>query len=343
MPYPKVSKYVKDGEVDPGIQAVAEEIISTFAFWEVDWQAAGISDATVADEIQKYAYFVAASGYGIFTPKAFSKVMEARGSIHPKLKFVLPKYWEAAALHQRPSSIVTFWKEPPWAPWPSVYDPAHKSAKLAAQNYRNLVDLQPDGEMIVEALMFLDPTGAFVGEIQASSKPVEMARDVALKVASAVPPIGRKWLTAKLVTNGVPASKASSMATDIYESGSNLLAWTLFDERAQAVRDILVRFDPNVSDQQVESVARSPLTLSAIGLAFSAMSPATEPSAPSTPAAPTSNSGGDSGGGGGGVTGTTVIAAAGAGALAGFALGGPIGIAVGAGVLLLSSLLSGKN
>ena len=140
---------------------------------------------------------------------------------------------------------------------------------------RRYFENQPDRELVVEALMFFDPTGKFGDEdMRAAADPAALAREVAEKTASAVPVLGRKWIVAGLVSRGVPVSTAKRVAMEIYQKGGNYLGWKQAEERRQEVADILVRFDPQVSDEQIDAVAASPLPLSSIATTFGALAEA---------------------------------------------------------------------
>lgn len=265
MPMPKVTRYVRDGEVDPGVREVAKAIKDAHAIYNVDWASYGLSVDTVVYEIEKLAYFVASSGFGIFVADPF-RLEGGSGDYergYGQGPFVLRKYMDVVEPTGAPEMS---------SPWEDWYVSQHPDRDQAEKKYRRMFEAQFDGELIAEALMFYDPSGAYGDELRKSEDPVAEARDLALKVASGVTPLGRKWLVAKMISAGVPAKTAKMRAYEVYEQGGNLYGWSQFQDRKDAVRDVLAKFDPGVSDEQVETVAKSPLPLSVIESTFSALS-----------------------------------------------------------------------
>lgn len=264
MPMPKVTRYVRDGEVDPGVKEVAKAIKDAYAIYNVDWASYGLSIDAVVYEIEKFAYFVASSGFGVFVSSPFrleggSGDYEHQAGYGP---YVLRKYMDVV----EPTDV--FELSSPWEDW---FVSHHPDLDLAEKKYRRMFETQPDGELIAEALMFYDPSGAYGDELRKLDDPLSEARETALKVASGVPPLGRKWLVAKMVSSGVSAQAARTRAYEVYDRGGNLLGWSTFQDRKDAVRDALMKFDPGVSEEQVEAVAKSPLPLAVIESTFSTL------------------------------------------------------------------------
>lgn len=260
---PKVTKYTRDGEVDPGVRAVAEAIKDTFASTNVNWATYGTTYDFVRDEVEKVAYFVASRGGGAFSEDVFREYLgaapkEGHGvAVLRGFEGAVDKDGVVLAL----SPYVTHW-----------WEEGHQNEPYARSLYERLLDGQPDQAMLVEALLFYDPSGDFAAELQAADAPLDLAREVAEKTASGVPPLGRKWIVAGLVSAGKPVLEARAIASEVYYKGGNYLGWKQEQERRDEVRAILVRFDPGVSDEQVEAVARSPVPLGAIEATFRALS-----------------------------------------------------------------------
>lgn len=269
MPLPKLSKYVRDGEVDPGIASVARAIQDTFALTNYNWSAAGIDprDVLAKDreltERSLFCFSVAAMGLGSFSEQVFREAADVAG----RGPYVLAH--DHGMLDTDGHTLVTSPWEEQW------YRPLHENHDFAEKLYRRYFENQPDRELVVEALMFFDPTGKFGDEdMRVAADAAALAREVAEKTASAVPVLGRKWIVAGLVSRGVPVSTAKRVAMEIYTKGGNYLGWKQAEERRQEVADILVRFDPQVSDEQIDAVAASPLPLSSIATTFGALAEA---------------------------------------------------------------------
>lgn len=277
MPLPKMSKYVRDGEVDPGVANLAKTILKTFvntdlSSTDVDWTKYGyVYDRSkervpteLFRELELVAYFVASRGPGTFSDGAF---MDFDGDLFQAT--VLPRFSGAVKIDGTPTRVnpyVTDW-----------YEPAHQNAGYARELYTRLLDGESNRDMLVEALMFYDPSGDFVAELQAADKPLELAHRTAEATASAIPPLGKKWIVAGLVSRGVNVDAANSVAFEVYEKGGNYLGWKEQEERREAVRAILVQYDPDVTDEQVDKVARSPVPLGAIETTFRALATAPPP------------------------------------------------------------------
>lgn len=261
MPFPRMSKYVRDGEVDPGVADVARAIRATFATFSVDWSSVGYPPSALPDEVgyelDVLSYFVAASGAGVFPGEPFRQEADDP-------RFVLRKYLARAKAFDDAALLESPWERDWWAP-------QHTNESMARERYERMLAGEPNLAMLVEALMFYDPTGAFADTVKGDPDGLETARSIAASVASAVPPIGRKWIVAALLSNGMPVEKAKETAYRTYEGGGNYLGWVRHFERVQDVRTILQKVDPDVSDAQVEVVASSPLPLPAIASTFAAI------------------------------------------------------------------------
>lgn len=272
MTLPKMSKYVRDGEVDPGVRDVAQQIKKTFALLNVDWTSFGYSydmlregaPAELVHEIETVCYFVASRGGGTFSGEPFAEyVGEARGLT------VLPRFEGAVQKDGKPTAVSPYVRT-----W---YEPAHKNADYARELYTRLLGGEQNRDLLVEALMFYDPSGDFAAELQAADKPLELAHQIAESTASAIPPLGKKWIIAGLVSRGVTVGAAKEAAFNVYDKGGNYLGWKEEEERREAVRAILVQYDPDVTDEQVDKVARSPVPLGAIETTFRALATAPPP------------------------------------------------------------------
>jgi hypothetical protein len=90
------------------------------------------------------------------------------------------------------------------------------------------------------------------------------AENLAMAVASSIPPLGRAWIVDRLKKDGVSDDQAKTIAQEVYASGSNLVFFDAGYTRRREVERILREVDPNISVEQIERVVRSPMTLEEI-------------------------------------------------------------------------------
>lgn len=381
MPLPKNSKFVRDGEVDPGVEFYARALIARFT------QREDLDSGTVAAQGESFngketyysvlaAWFIASCGWGLFSytnPDALYSIGTGRGEAGKgqpgsvngsRLDDIQPESFNGTLIRYPQYAFMFSGGVEFDVPADlTISDSIVRYTEHADKLYRTLFAKEPNVDLIVEALMFYDPTGIFGHTLERSSqeKGVKDARDQGLYIAqvtaSGVPLLGKKWIIADLVSRGESPEHAANVANDVYKQGGNYYAFKDYVARNYAVRAILKQVDPFVSDQQILDIANSPLPLEVVetvarnllGGIYTTVTDKPTEDLEKDEGKKTASTSDDGGGGGpaqtssGGVTGTAVVAAAGAGVLAGFALGGPIGLAVGAGVLLLSSLVGGSK
>lgn len=319
MPLPKVSRYVKDGEVDPGVASWAERSLEISSLSSLG----GLGDKPeYTYHAQLEAWFLGSCGSGVFTV--------AKDPITGRYNGVFP-------VRNDKASIVERGKENFYPQYNSVTSTrftgtgvdmsavaagneaggtnAYWNARYAESKYTELYKGHPRLQLIVEALMFYDPVG-FFGEFLSQPKNRENAYEhglyIAEATASGVPLLGKKWIVAELVSRGETPSKAKSVADATYAGGGNYISFKRYVERFYQVKEIMVKADPLISDKQIDAIVNSPLSLDDVQKISESIAPSQ------------------------GVSAGRVLTAAGAGALAAFAFGGPIGLAVGAAVLLFS-------
>lgn len=339
MPYPKNTRFVRDGEVDPGVRDAAMRIGELFN--------SPTSKLNYHSEL--FAWFWASAGVGLFTyPREY---VESHARTQLLIDPADPNTYMIGApeSHSTPHGYpqyhsfagnLTNWDgTKPDVDSSVAFNKAGSLNILHAEFvYRSTFKGHPKDELIVEALMFFDPSARFA---EALRKDRESALDIGITtaeaVASGVPLLGKKWIIADLVSYGITVDKAATTAEEVYFKGGNYLAFKKFNDRFYAVTSILRKADPLVSDAQIRDVANSALSLDLIeSVAKKLVRGAVALDGDKDDTRPPSSS--SSGAGSAGVNGTTVAVAAGAGALGAFAFGGPVGLAIGAGVLILGSL-----
>lgn len=363
MPLPKLSKYVRDGEVDPGIQAWAEASLLLGTAGEEGFGGSRGYGKLARNNISTLnSWFMGSCGLGVFTvardpktgnwngviPSRFDSETDVRGkslkSVDPRFTDLFPE--EEGLVNDRPQyeMIAGHYFKNESTYLSRAVGIAMKYAgkglrenpffnywntKYAAEVYATLYKSHPRRELIVEALMFYDPVG-FFGEFldkNRNQNAYEHGLYIAEITASGVPVLGKQWIVFDLKSRGVDSSEALATAEATYASGSNYVNFKRYMLREDVVRAILVKYDPSVPNALVETVAQSPLPIDQV-LKFAE---STFP--PPEPEPEVKNDVGKSGSVGTG----SLVTAAGTGALAALLFGGPIGLAVGAAVLFLGS------
>jgi hypothetical protein len=344
MPLPKVTRFVADGEVDPGVRDVALAVQGTFHNAGDIARATGLDPEFVAREIVKASWFVASRGAGIFTAEPFGRQSdalktkdgisvksvplaatgdEAGGWSMSKVVNGAPALdlwvsWFVAAVLREPGRDTSLFSEARGNYSLEQIKSAVEQAKKNADIYRGKIASDPYVDLIVEAMMFFDPSleeYKKVVEILDLGDQRKTLLYIARATASGVPILGRKWIVADMVFEGTPITVAKQTSYDVYNDGSNYFAWRKKRDRFLAIKSILVKIDPNVSDEEVQAFADMPIAIEEVERVYR------EKFKP--PAAPSSIA-------------TKAATAIGAGALAAYAFGGPIGIAVGLGLLWLT-------
>lgn len=342
MPLPKVTRFVVDGEVDPGVRDVALAVQGTFHNAGDIARVTGLDPEFVANEIVKASWFVASRGAGIFTPEPFGQMAVAiktkegapiksvplaaindgvGGWSMSKLISGAPMLdlwvcWFVASVLREPGRDFDLFSQ--WRGYYSLEQikRAVEQAKKNADIYRGKIASDPYVDLIVEAMMFFDPSleeYKKVVEILDLGDQRKTLLYIARATASGVPILGRKWIVADMVFEGVAIAAAKQTAYDVYKDGSNYFAWRKKRDRFLAIKAILVKIDPNVSDEEVQAFADMPIAIEEVERVYrEKFKPA-----PASGAA-------------------KAATAIGAGALAAYAFGGPIGIAVGLGLLWLT-------
>lgn len=252
------SRYVLEGEVDPGMAAMARYLVG----------AVTVAGATLKDDsldLSDEEAWLLASKWGSLSWEILDTAgfkSEARTGFRGPLGKI-KKNWDAA-------------KE-------------------------GLANMKLPEESIEALLFFRGNEGAdFVQALQdqkESGLTSEVVKDTARAIASSVPPLGKKWLRDRFIREGTPVAEAIEKANSIYANGGNLMAYEAQDERRKMIAALLRLRDPGVTDEQIEKVVASPMTLEQAKAAF----------APSTTGGPRTE------GPRSGTTGTTGATGAGAG------------------------------
>lgn len=304
MTLPKVTRFVRDGEVDPGVREMAEAIRRRIMYLDDGITPPGsISDIlkrlgiTSADAIRYWievtSWKLASQGLGVFGTSTF----------------------EDFDVNAVDGGVMNAW-----------INHFEQYAEVAERLYRRVFSANPNLEMIVEALMFYDSSGAFAEMLDRGEASYEAGAYLAEATASGIPLLGRKWIVSELVRGGTPVMAAREQAYNVYDQGGNYLDFKRTYERTAEVAAILRAVDPEITDVEIARVVSSPLPVSVVRSTMG-VEAQTEASSSSM------------------VGGMIVPAAlaAGAGWLAAGSFGGPVGVAVGAAIFLASTFFFGSK
>lgn len=234
----KSTRYVRDGEVDPSIAANVAVLLG---------KRRRTPDGGSIYLTELEAWLLASKGLGA----------------------LMPQQWDLAAkgksdLGAAPSPV---WSEEVYA---NALNAIQANWPLARKAWTTM-GLPPEA---VDALVFLDGENgeALPSQFINDKIPFEQALTFARVVGSSVPPIGRSWLASWLAGKGFSIDEARKIATDTYESGGDMITFQAGYERREAVAKIMRANDPGVSNEQIDRVVRSPMTLSDVRAIFGSTS-----------------------------------------------------------------------
>jgi hypothetical protein len=139
------------------------------------------------------------------------------------------------------------------------------------ENRGQLQDMELSPE-VIEALLFLHGDVKNWPDVFEKAAADGLTTDdintLAKNVASSVPPLGKKWLRDILIKDGTPVADAEAKAANIYAEGGNLLSYEAQNDRRKAIAALLRLRDPKVTDEQIERVVKSPMTLDQVKDSF---------------------------------------------------------------------------
>ncbi len=232
----KSSRYVADGEVDPGIREMAELLLSRSKNHDLQGETVDTTPLTEEDA------WLFASKIGSLDRRILS--VDIGGTIDA--------YGNGGV---DPFSRYTI-------------DQALLSIRAEWENARRALASMGFPSNVVQALLFYqgEKGEELPRHLQESRDDLKNEDVVGLAkaVASSIPPLGQPWIASKLASDGVPADQAKSIAQDVYATGGNLVDFDAGYTRRKEVERLLRAVDPNVSDAQIERVARSPMSLDEI-------------------------------------------------------------------------------
>jgi hypothetical protein len=228
----KTNRYVRDGEVDPAILDMAQLAA---------WQAGGGSPSA-AVELDAWLY---ASMLGAFDRQILNVIPET-----------IDWTWDVRGMVPLGKvSAMTFTTTILKASWPAA---------------KSVLEAKGLSEEAIEALLFMygDEGDKIDEKWSANDLSVKDIALIARAIASSVPPLGKKWLRDRFIREGTPVAEAINKAAAVYASGSNLMAYEAQDERRKVIAALLRLRDPGVTDEQIEKVVASPMTLEQAKVAF---------------------------------------------------------------------------
>ena len=231
----KTNRYVMNGEVDPGVAAMAKQILwGTREDYNGPGVALGGAPVQVGSIPELDAWLFASRWGGYDVQVIFAMTLGSRvapGGEHMPgqvAQFVstLKRNWEANR-----SALQTF--------------------------------LPPEA---VEALLFYQGEDLeFPSRIHDNP---DITRDMLLElsrnIASSIPPLGKKWIVSFLVKKGATTEDATAHAESVYESGSNLSQFIAIADRQDAIAAILRERDPGVTEEQIARVVASPMSVAEV-------------------------------------------------------------------------------
>lgn len=236
----KSSRYIVDGEVDPGIQEMAELILSRSRNHDLQGETA---DSTPLSEEDGWLFAAKIGSMDrriLNVDLAGTRDAYGNGGVEPFSRWLI----DQALIAIR-------------AEWPNAQR-ALESMALSPEVVQSLLFFQgEDGNDLPQRLQEARDT-------LGTSDVVQLAK----AIASSVPPLGRTWVAQMLVRDGMGADAARDVAVDVYATGGNLLTFENGYARRKEVARILRSVDPNVTEQQIDRVVRSPLSLDEVRTSF---------------------------------------------------------------------------
>ena len=234
MPSIKCSRYVRDGEVDPSIAANVGVLLG---------KKRRLPSGDVAWLTELEAWLLASRGLGA----------------------LLPQQWDIAV--KETASPLLYWNEDAYA---HALDAIQAEWPAARKAWASL-GLPPEA---VDAMVFLDGEHGerLPSKFVEDKVPYDQALAFAMSVGSSVPPIGRSWLASDLTKDGFSIDEARKIATEAYASGGDLLSFKASFDRRRAIAKIMKAADPLVSEEQIDRVVRSPMSIDAVRATFSSSS-----------------------------------------------------------------------
>lgn len=232
----KSSRYVADGEVDPGIQAMAELLISRSKNHDLQGETADTAPLTEEDA-WLFASKIGSLDRRILNVDVAGTVdAYGNGGVDPFSRYAI--------------------------------DQALLAIRAEWDNARRALAVMFSDPRVIQALLFYqgelgEELPRRLQEARGDLQSVD-AENLAQSIASSIPPLGRTWIEARLQKDGVQSAQAKTIAEEVYASGSNLTFFEAGYTRRKEIERILRAVDPNVSDAQIERLARSPMTLEEI-------------------------------------------------------------------------------
>lgn len=232
----KSSRYVADGEVDPGIRAMAELLMSRSNNHDLQGETVDTSPLSEEDA-WLFASKIGSLDRRILNIDVAGTVdAYGNGGVDPFSRYAI--------------------------------DQALLTIRAEWDNARRALTVMFSNPNVVQALLFYqgelgEELPRRLQEARGDLQSVD-AENLAQSIASSIPPLGRAWIATRLQKDGVQPAQAKTIAEEVYASGSNLTFFEAGYTRRREIERILRAVDPNVSDAQIERVARSPMSLDEI-------------------------------------------------------------------------------